>query len=256
MSRTRNRSISVVVAEASSRQQAGVADEPRAPAPNPVEHETARRMLEIAERLFAEQGVELVPLRQIVVEAGQRNRSALHYHFGSREALVGHLLNYRLGCVNRLREQYLDELEASGDTTDVRAVVRASVRALSDTMRQTEWGPRYVQVLAQTMFSPQLFNAELIEPQAITGVVRARRMLAAAMPDLPKSALEARLLWFNQGVVFSLATWYQLTQGESEEPPVEELVDFYSAALSGKDYRQPAEKGKTPRRAAAKKTQS
>lgn len=94
-----------------------------------VESDTARRMLEIAERLFAEQGVELVPLRQIMLEAGQRNRSALHYHFGSREELVSRLLNLRLREINTVRNRYLDEVEAAGLGGDVRAVVEATIRA-------------------------------------------------------------------------------------------------------------------------------
>jgi len=236
---TRTRTISNLVAETSKKTELPDVDTPAGEdAPvvaSPLEHETARRMLEIAERLFAEQGIEQVPLRQIVVEAGQRNRSALHYHFGSREALVGHLINYRMDHVNALRERYLDEVEAEGKGGDVRSIVRASVRALADTIQETDWGPFYVQVLAQAMFSPSLANPDVIEQRVIRGVVRVRLLLRAAMPVLPQSVLEYRLLWINQGVVFSLATWYQQTRGEEGPPPVEELSDFYTAALCGPD---------------------
>ena len=44
---------------------------------------TAERLLLAAERLFAARGVDGVSLRQVNVEAGQRNLSAAHYHFGS-----------------------------------------------------------------------------------------------------------------------------------------------------------------------------
>ena len=43
---------------------------------------TARHMLDVAEPLFAEKGIEQVSLREIVAASGQRNLSAARYHFG------------------------------------------------------------------------------------------------------------------------------------------------------------------------------
>ncbi|WP_420995279.1 TetR/AcrR family transcriptional regulator [Cupriavidus sp. 30B13] len=236
MTRTRNRSLATVLADSAVLdkplpRKAAAAD--GAPPPSPLDNETARRMLEIAERLFAEHGVELVPLRQIVVEAGQRNRSALHYHFGSREALVSQLLNFRLAHINKVRNSYLDEVEAAGLAGDVRAIVEASISALADTIRDTPWGARYVQVLAQATFSPSLVNAELIDPDAMTGVLRARRMIAAALPGLPRKVLHHRQVWFNNSVVYSLAQWCRRKGALRGQPPVAELVDYCAAALTG-----------------------
>ncbi|KJK21896.1 TetR family transcriptional regulator [Burkholderiaceae bacterium 16] len=201
---------------------------------NPLESETARRMLEIAERLFAENGVELVPLRHIVVEAGQRNRSALHYHFGSREALVSQLLNFRLTHINKVRNRYLDEVEAAGLGGDVRAIVEASINALADTIRDTPWGASYVQVLAQAAFSPSLLNADMINADAMSGVMRARKMIAAALPDLPREILHNRQKWFTCSVVCSLAQWCHQNQVSARrgQPPVADLADYCTAALT------------------------
>ncbi|EHP44563.1 regulatory protein TetR [Cupriavidus basilensis OR16] len=201
---------------------------------NPLESETARRMLEIAERLFAEHGVELVPLRQIVVEAGQRNRSALHYHFGSREALVSQLLNLRLNHINKVRHRYLDEVDAAGLGGDVRAIVEASISALADTICDTAWGALYVQVLAQATFSPRLLNADMIDFDAMTGVLRARKMITAALPGVPRKVLHNRQMWFNDSVVYSLAQWCRQTQlpAKRGQPPVADLVDYCTAALT------------------------
>jgi AcrR family transcriptional regulator len=196
------------------------------------ENDTARRMLEVAERLFAEQGVELVPLRQIVVEAGQRNRSALHYHFGSREALVSQLLNLRLAHVNAIRNRYLDEIEAAGRDADVRAIVEATISALADTICSTPWGAHYVSVLAQTTFSPKLVKAEMLDVSVITGVKRVRKLIAAALPGIPPKMMSQRYMWFNDNVAFALARWARQRQSDSEKPPVAELVDYCTAALT------------------------
>ncbi len=48
-----------------------------------------------AERLFAERGINGVSLREIAVEAGQRNNAATEYHFGTRENLLAAIYVYR-----------------------------------------------------------------------------------------------------------------------------------------------------------------
>jgi len=61
------------------------------------DHRHAQELLATAERLFAEHGLEGVSLRQIAVEAGSANNSAVQYHFGSKEALIEAIFAFRLG---------------------------------------------------------------------------------------------------------------------------------------------------------------
>lgn len=49
-------------------------------------------LLREAQRLFARRGVYRVTVREIVSAAGQRNVSALNYHFGSREGVLDAIL--------------------------------------------------------------------------------------------------------------------------------------------------------------------
>ena len=50
--------------------------------------ETRRRLVLAAADLFAERGVDGVGSQEILERAGQRNESAIHYHFGSRAGLI------------------------------------------------------------------------------------------------------------------------------------------------------------------------
>ncbi|MBV8158148.1 MAG: TetR family transcriptional regulator [Dyella sp.] len=202
--------------------------------------DTARRILEIAERLFAEQGVEQVALRQIVVESGQRNRSALHYHFGSREALVSHLLNRRLHQINRIRNDYLDALEQRAEAIDIHAVVEATILPLVDVVLHTDWGTNYLQVLAQTTFSPGLLNKGLVDRTAMSALYRVREHIFQLYPNVPREVMKLRMVWFMDTVVYSLAHWVRERGKRSRtEPPVDELIDFCSAALQGPPPRKP-----------------
>lgn len=57
---------------------------------------TGLQLLLTAERLFAEHGLDGVPSRQIALEAGSANNSAVGYYFGSRERLVQAIFDFRL----------------------------------------------------------------------------------------------------------------------------------------------------------------
>jgi AcrR family transcriptional regulator len=84
------------------------------------------RIIVAAERLIAEHGTE-VPLRDIATAAGQRNNSAVQYHFGTRDGLIDAVAEYRIADLEQHRLELLAESEATGDAHDVRALVSALV---------------------------------------------------------------------------------------------------------------------------------
>jgi AcrR family transcriptional regulator len=57
---------------------------------------SALRIVVAAERLFAFHGIDGVALRQISIEAGFSNNSAVHYYFGSKDGLIGAIFRHRL----------------------------------------------------------------------------------------------------------------------------------------------------------------
>ena len=80
----------------------------------PSTRATATRILLIAtaERLFAEQGVASVSLNEITRAAGQKNRNAVHYHFGSKQALLRGIFEKHWAHIGALRTELLAELPA------------------------------------------------------------------------------------------------------------------------------------------------
>ncbi len=64
-------------------------DDPlRGPVASAQGDRTREKLIAAAERLMANHGIDGVDLREIHAAAGQRNRSAIAYHFGDREGLV------------------------------------------------------------------------------------------------------------------------------------------------------------------------
>ncbi len=72
---------------------------------------TRQRLLTVAERLFAAQGIRGTSLRAITTEA-DANLAAVNYHFGSKDGLVAAVFEQRLGPMNAERLALLDAVEA------------------------------------------------------------------------------------------------------------------------------------------------
>ncbi len=73
--------------------------------------------MDVAERLFAEQGFEAVSVRAITAEGGT-NLAAVNYHFGSKEALIAAVIARRVEPLNRRRLELLDSVGA-GDAEGI-----------------------------------------------------------------------------------------------------------------------------------------
>jgi len=99
-----------------------------------------------AERLFAERGIEGVALRQVNQAAKQRNMSAAHYHFGSRDGLVEAILRYRLPGLDDRRRALLEQPSA---TRDLRFYLQAFVTPLIDELQPRPEGNHFIRFMQQ-----------------------------------------------------------------------------------------------------------
>jgi AcrR family transcriptional regulator len=75
--------------------------------------DTLARILDAAERLFARDGFSGTSLRAVTREAGV-NLAAVHYHLGSKEALLEAVLARHIEPINRARIANLERLESEG----------------------------------------------------------------------------------------------------------------------------------------------
>ncbi len=99
-----------------------------------------------AERLFAERGIEAVALRQINQAANQKNMSAAHYHFGSRDGLVEAVLRHRLPALDERRRAMLG---APAANRDVRFYLRAFMMPLVEELHPRPEGNHYLRFIQQ-----------------------------------------------------------------------------------------------------------
>ncbi|QUD88925.1 TetR/AcrR family transcriptional regulator [Phenylobacterium montanum] len=195
---------------------------------------TVEELLQVAERMFAQQGVENVALTQIVAQAGQRNRSALHYHFGSRDGVLTAVMNRRLAPLNARREALVDALPAD---CSVPQILHAYAAPLAMVAIEEPWGPDYLSLLAQLTFHPQLLGSSSVEDQHLTGLRRCRRLLAGALPDVAPELLDQRLGWLRDSLVFALARWVRDTPAEARSAAalsalLDQIIIYGAAGLA------------------------
>ncbi len=205
---------------------------------------TVGELLDLAEQMFATQGIENVALTQIVAASSQRNRSALHYHFGSREGLLSALLDRRLAPINARREMLLDALPADPDAL---AIVRATVAALALTVVEEPWGRDYICIMAQVRFRPQLLGERALEDENLTGLRRTRRLMQAASAPIPAALIAERLRWLTDAVVFALARWAREPRAgrTSMNALIERLAAFGAAGVTAPEPNEAS--GEQPR---------
>jgi AcrR family transcriptional regulator len=161
-----------------------------------AQHDTKNRLLDAAERLFAEHGFEGTSVRA-VTRAAAASVSAANYHFGSKEALLHAALVRRLEPLNRRRLECLTAAEqaAGGGPVSVEAIVEAFLRPGFEarrSLRADQASYRHIAARLYTdphgMFSS--LKAELFGP--VIG-----RFLDALGRALPDRSLEELALGFQ-----------------------------------------------------------
>src|SRR6266545_2014185 len=93
--------------------------------------ETRERILDTAERLFADRGYAATSLRSIIAAAGV-NLAAVHYHFRSKEALLDAVVKRRIEPVNRERLAMLERVGEGGLDAVLVALIDPAMRLARD----------------------------------------------------------------------------------------------------------------------------
>jgi AcrR family transcriptional regulator len=150
--------------------------------------DTKQKILDTAERLIGEQGYSGTSLRHIIAEAGV-NLAAVHYHFGSKEDLLDHVILRKAVAVNAERLARLDRLEAGGPgPVPVEKVLNAFFEPMIEVGSQS---PQFVRLMGR-LYAEGLIPGVVAKHFQPT-LERFVQALHRAMPELPPSELSSRL---------------------------------------------------------------
>ncbi len=137
--------------------------------PDQPEADTTRdRLLEAAERLFAENGFDGASVREVTT-AARCNIASVNYHFGTKDNLYREVFQRRLSALRELRISRLNEaLEQAGESATVELVLETFTSAFLEPLANESDGRLIIKLMAREMLDPHLptevFFKQMIDP--------------------------------------------------------------------------------------------
>lgn len=191
------------------------------------------QMIDAAERLVAEQGLGAMSLREVQKAAGQRNKSAAQYHFGSRHGLIEAIVAARMGPINEARFERLAEADDAEQPPGLRDLAVIMVEPLADaTLRP---GSCWARFLRQSYADPEVSDV-VARAASGRGFWATRERLIEVATHLPV-VLRSRRVDHAIGLTFvslAIAEGRLAQDGTTAIPPAAvtaDLVDSFVAVV-------------------------
>lgn len=196
---------------------------------------TKEAMIVAAERRFSLHGLEGASLRQIALDSNQRNESAAHYHFGSREGLIRAILGHRISTINARRERRLEEARRlPSGLVPPRAIASIVIYPMAEEIFSNWRHCYYIRFISQ-LFAIDKFSFFADEFESSSRALVEAYELLESIPGIDQTVLEARKEILRRDVVWGLARVEAISFYESRETcelHIANLVDMIAAGIS------------------------
>jgi AcrR family transcriptional regulator len=166
--------------------------------------ETRTKLIEAAEQLFAGRGIDGVSLADINQRAGQKNRNAVHYHFGDKESLIHAVLDKHSEGIESRRRELLDD---AGESPALRQLVRALVIPVAEKLGDSDGGVAYLKINGQLMASDSYAEVRLKRVRHMDQAQRMSRLFERLLKNDRPGDLSARLLLVDCMLFQGLASY-------------------------------------------------
>ena len=189
-------------------------------------------LLDAAERLFAEKGLHGTSAREIVSAAGQRNESAIQYHFGGRAGLVEALVARRVEAIETERLARLDALLDRERAPSVRVLLACLVDPVVERCRDDAGFRSFIAAFGELALAPGIELAG--NPHELRSLERLRDIVAVRL-GLPQRLLRARAEAVTRLVLLSIGQWARagaVFEGTEFDRFFTNLVDMGAAMLT------------------------
>lgn len=191
---------------------------------------TREALMDAAERLFAEQGVEAVSVRAVNAAAGLAP-AAVHYHFGSKDTLLEAVLLRRGRTVVADIIERCDQLLSREGRPDPREIIEALVAPYADLLeRDRAAGTRWLSIVGQLTLS----GGERMMESAAPATERLQTLIHRAFPDTDPSALQTAWTLSVEALMLLMArtpdSWF--APNDEAAAMRDTLVDFAVGGLT------------------------
>lgn len=202
-------------------------------------NETRERILDVAERLFAEKGVDATSLREIT-QAAQVNLAAVNYHFGSKDGLIEAAFVRRVEPINRERVRLLQEYErAHQPPYDLVAILEIFIGPVfRASVANHSFDPLLLRLIGRLYGDPDGYLREICQQQYREVFSRHIEALMKALPGADRREVMWRLdflIGITAHVFLSSEAVKTFTDGvcdpSNSEAVMERIIDFAAAGL-------------------------
>jgi AcrR family transcriptional regulator len=188
-------------------------------------------MLDAALRLWAVKGIAGTSLREIRMEAGQKNVAALQYHFGDKEGVLRALLEREIPWLEQRRAALL------GEVTDLRSAAAVFVLPFAELATGTQHQRFVVQFLSQLHDDVSRSLQDIVELIGPTGSFRAYEAVREWTGGLSDEILAERVTVGLSSFLHACALRAKTETRHKELRPElfrENIVDMFVGSIVGK----------------------
>jgi len=192
-------------------------------------NETKQKILNTAERLFAETGYSATSLRHIISEAGV-NLAAIHYHFGSKQDLLDQVILRKAGPLNEHRIKLLDQYAAEAAPKAV--LPEKIMEALIAPAVLMGKSPEFIKLMGR--LHAEGLMPEIAQRHFQPMITRFMSALYQAFPELPQNELRWKMRFVIGAMAYTLTARPETFPGACQESPLfvsRMLVAFVSSGL-------------------------
>lgn len=191
---------------------------------------TKADLLRSAERLIAERGIGAVSVKMITTDAGARNPSAVHYHFGSIEGLIREVFAQRYRAIEAERAVRLQKIDESDPHARLVALIEAAIGPFMEACLK-ESGRMYVSFALQFGTDPRFDLSQSTLETSMQSLVWLRDELVSCLPHIPLDKLVSRM---RHSFMISLvqAADYAGQVEAGTAPPVEDAVKDAASCIA------------------------
>jgi AcrR family transcriptional regulator len=201
-------------------------------------------ILDAAERLFSQNGVDGTSVRQIIKAAGV-NLGAINYHFGTKERLALEVFARRLEPVNQERIARLDALEAVAGRRKLKleeiidALIRPAVESEGRGARDCD---DLMRLISRCFQEPNAELKHFVEEKFAEVAHRFESAMLRAVPGLPPEELFWRMHFLFGALHHGQEMWLRFDQlprptdlaavKPDREGFIQRVIAFAAAGLS------------------------
>ena len=182
-------------------------------------------LLDAAAVLMDERGVDNVTTQDINQASGHRNRSAVQYHFGSRDAVIQAVIARTMDPIDAERNLLLDHLETTGPRLTPRGALEVVVMPLARQLRTPE-GRRYTRLCAQLINHPRFVRDAGDAIMVNTSVSRCARYILPVLAHLPAPVAAERTRQVTGFTVRAIGDQSRLMDSDPPSRAVLSVEDF------------------------------